>query len=66
MGDNKIRVVVVDDHEMVRRGLSSFLKSFDDLELVGEARNGREAIEVCLAVKPDVVLMDLMMADRRA
>ncbi|MFQ3673246.1 MAG: response regulator transcription factor, partial [Aggregatilineales bacterium] len=41
---------------------SSFLKSFDDLELVGEARNGREAIEVCLAVKPDVVLMDLMMA----
>ncbi|MFQ3648049.1 MAG: response regulator transcription factor [Anaerolineae bacterium] len=62
MGDNKIRVVVVDDHEMVRRGLSSFLKSFDDLELVGEARNGREAIEVCLAVKPDVVLMDLMMA----
>jgi NarL family two-component system response regulator LiaR len=62
MDDNKIRVVVVDDHEMVRRGLSSFLKSFDDLELVGEARNGREAIEVCLAVKPDVVLMDLMMA----
>lgn len=62
MSDSKIRVVVVDDHEMVRRGLSSFLKSFDDLELVGEARNGREAIDVCLNVKPDVVLMDLMMA----
>ncbi len=62
MSDGKIRVVVVDDHEMVRRGLSSFLKSFDDLELVGEARNGREAIDVCLDVKPDVVLMDLMMA----
>jgi NarL family two-component system response regulator LiaR len=62
MGDSKIRVVVVDDHEMVRRGLSSFLKSYDDLELVGEARNGREAIDVCLSVKPDVVLMDLMMA----
>lgn len=62
MSDKQIRVVVVDDHEMVRRGLSSFLKSFDDLLLVGEARNGREAIEVCNAVKPDVVLMDLMMA----
>ncbi len=62
MSDSKIRVVVVDDHEMVRRGLSSFLKSFDDLELVGEARNGREAIDVCLNVKPDVVLMDLMMS----
>lgn len=61
MSNKPIRVVVVDDHEMVRRGLSAFLKSFDDLELVGEARNGREAIEVCNAVKPDVVLMDLMM-----
>lgn len=62
MSEGKIRVVVVDDHEMVRRGLSSFLKSFDDLELVGEARNGREAIDVCLNLKPDVVLMDLMMS----
>jgi NarL family two-component system response regulator LiaR len=61
MSDRKIRVVVVDDHDMVRRGLSSFLKSFDDLEMVGEARNGREALDVCAEAKPDVVLMDLIM-----
>jgi NarL family two-component system response regulator LiaR len=61
MSEQKIRVVVVDDHDMVRRGLSSFLKSFDDLEMVGEARNGREALDVCAEAKPDVVLMDLIM-----
>jgi NarL family two-component system response regulator LiaR len=56
-----IRVMVVDDHDMVRRGLAVFLDTFDDLELVGEAANGREAVEVCAACHPEVVLMDLVM-----
>lgn len=58
-----IRVMVVDDHDMVRRGLAAFLKAKTDLEMVGEARNGREALQVCEAVQPDVVLMDLVMPE---
>jgi two-component system, NarL family, response regulator LiaR len=57
----KIRVVLVDDHEMVRSGLSAFLLAFKDMELVGEASNGTEAIQVCRELQPDVVLMDLVM-----
>jgi two-component system, NarL family, response regulator LiaR len=56
-----IRVMLVDDHTMVRRGLAIFLKVFDDLELAGEADNGEAAIELCGQVLPDVILMDLMM-----
>ena len=56
-----IRVMVVDDHDMVRRGLAAFLKSTSDLELVGEARDGKEALRVCEHLRPDVVLMDLVM-----
>ncbi len=59
--DNPIRVAIVDDHAVVRSGLSAFLLAFDDLELVGEAANGAEALRVCLETKPDVVLMDLVM-----
>ena len=62
-GLESIRVMVVDDHNMVRRGLSAFLKVSADLELVGEARNGQEAVEVCEQVRPDVVLMDLVMPE---
>jgi NarL family two-component system response regulator LiaR len=58
-----IRVLLVDDHTMVRRGLATFLKVFDDLELVGEAASGEAAIELCGQVLPDVILMDLMMPD---
>jgi NarL family two-component system response regulator LiaR len=58
-----IRVMLVDDHTMVRRGLATFLLVFDDLELVGEAANGAEAIELCSHFSPDVVLMDLAMPD---
>lgn len=58
---HSIRVMLVDDHAMVRRGLAAFLKSKIDLELVGEASNGQEALEVCNRVQPDVVLMDLVM-----
>jgi NarL family two-component system response regulator LiaR len=56
-----IRVLLVDDHTVVRSGLSAFLLAFDDLELVGEANSGEEAIRLCPQVKPDVVLMDLVM-----
>lgn len=56
-----IRVMLVDDHAMVRRGLSSFLNAYDDLELVGEASSGEEAIRLCPQLEPDVVLMDLVM-----
>jgi len=58
-----IRVLLVDDHNVVRSGLATFLRAYDDLELVGEAKNGLEAVRLCLQVKPDVVLMDLMMPE---
>ncbi len=56
-----IRILLADDHDMVRRGLAVFLLAFDDFELVGEAANGLEAVEKCRDLHPDVVLMDLMM-----
>lgn len=58
---NRIRIVIVDDHAMLRKGLAVFLVSYDDLELVGEAANGKDAIALCAEKQPDVVLMDLMM-----
>jgi NarL family two-component system response regulator LiaR len=59
----RIRVLVVDDHAMVRRGLATFLKVFDDLELAGEAASGQAAITLCAQIQPDVVLMDMAMPD---
>ena len=56
-----IRVLVVDDHAVVRSGLADFLFAYDDLELVGEASSGEVAVSMCERVKPDVVLMDLVM-----
>ena len=58
-----IRVILVDDHTMVRKGLALFLRSFPDLELVGEAGRGADAIELCSEVQPDVVLMDIVMPE---
>jgi NarL family two-component system response regulator LiaR len=58
-----IRVMIVDDHGMVRRGLAAYLKNEDDLELIGEARDGHEALQVCERVRPDVILMDLLMPE---
>ncbi len=58
---NPIRVMLVDDHTMVRNGLRTFLLIYEDLELVGEAADGREALAVYAQVEPDVVLMDLKM-----
>lgn len=59
----RIRVLLVDDHNVVRSGLATFLRAYDDLELVAEAKNGLEAIELCRQAKPDVILMDLMMPE---
>lgn len=56
-----IRVLIVDDHKVVRKGLKAFLLSFSDLDMVGEAGSGEEAVRVCSQLKPDVVLMDLVM-----
>jgi len=56
-----IRVMLVDDHAMVRRGLATFLMVFDDFKLVGEAENGEIAIQRCAEVLPDVILMDMVM-----
>ncbi len=58
-----IKVMLVDDHNVVRSGLATFLRAYDDLELVGEAKNGLEAVNLCLKKKPDVILMDLMMPE---
>ena len=59
----KIRVLIVDDHAMVRQGIAAFIELQDDVELVGEAANGREAIARVEETKPDVVLMDLVMPE---
>lgn len=56
-----IRVMLVDDHAVVRSGLADFLLAFDDLELAGEAASGDEAVLKCQSLAPDVVLMDLVM-----
>jgi NarL family two-component system response regulator LiaR len=58
-----ILVMLVDDHTVVRSGLATFLRAFEDLELVGEAKNGLEALNLCHQKKPDVILMDLMMPE---
>jgi NarL family two-component system response regulator LiaR len=58
-----IRVLLVDDHEMVRRGLAVSLLTVDDIEVVGEAATGRTALDLCDTLQPDVILMDLMMPD---
>jgi NarL family two-component system response regulator LiaR len=58
-----IRVLIVDDHAMLRRGLRFFLNGFDDLELVGEAASAQQALDLCGELAPDVVLMDMVMPD---
>jgi NarL family two-component system response regulator LiaR len=59
--EDKIRILIVDDHAMVRRGLAAFLRTAPDLELVGDVSSGESALAVLDDAAPDVILMDLMM-----
>jgi DNA-binding NarL/FixJ family response regulator len=61
MDGTKIRVLLVDDHGVVRRGLRGYLELLDDIEVVGEAENGLQAVEQAADLVPDVILMDLVM-----
>lgn len=63
MSVEPIRVLLVDDHAVVRRGLSAFLMTYDELEVVGEAASGMEGVELAAQLLPDVVLMDLVMPE---
>ncbi len=58
-----ISVFIVDDHAVVRQGIRAFLQALPDMEVVGEAENGTQAVELALQTAPDVVLMDLVMPD---
>ena len=61
MDDRAIRVLVVDDHAIVRKGIRALLAEIEDIEVVGEARDGQEAMAQAVALSPDVILMDLVM-----
>ncbi|MHB1346141.1 MAG: response regulator [Candidatus Humimicrobiaceae bacterium] len=56
-----IRVIIADDHPLVRHGIKTVFEAYDDIELVAEAENGKEAIEICEQYKPDIVIMDMIM-----
>ena len=58
-----IRVVFVDDHEMVRIGVSSYLSAQPDIEVVGEADDGKKGVELALELRPDIILMDFVMKE---
>jgi NarL family two-component system response regulator LiaR len=62
-GTPVIRIVVVDDHAAVRLGLADFLGAHDDVEIVGEAENGAQAVALSKSVRPDVVVMDIRMPE---
>ena len=62
-GAVSIRLLIADDHALVRSGLRSMLEREPGIEIVGEARNGREAVELCCSLRPDLVLMDVRMPD---
>jgi two-component system, NarL family, response regulator LiaR len=62
-GVGTARLVLADDHDLVREGIRAVLEGEPDLEVVGEAANGREAVEVCKELRPDLVLMDVRMPE---
>jgi DNA-binding NarL/FixJ family response regulator len=59
--DQVIQILIVDDHEIVRFGLSTALASYPDLQVIGQAANGQEAIDFCARLQPNLILMDLSM-----
>jgi len=61
---NQIRILIVDDHAIVREGLRGLIGIEPDMELVGEAASGQEGVEKALALKPDIILMDLLMPEK--
>jgi DNA-binding NarL/FixJ family response regulator len=61
MTKTTIRVLIVDDHAIVRKGVHALLKQVEDIDVIGEASDGREAVILANSLKPDVVLMDLVM-----
>jgi len=63
MKKDKIRILLADDHKVVRMGFAAIVSLEDDMELVGEADNGRDAVRLALDLRPDVVVMDLMMPE---
>ncbi len=63
MAKERIRILLVDDHEVVRDGVKSLINANDDLTVVGEAGSVREAIDQAMRTKPDVVVMDVRLAD---
>lgn len=59
----KIRIMLADDHMLMRMGLSTLVDCEEDMKIVGEAKNGRQAVELAHALKPDIIIMDLMMPE---
>jgi DNA-binding NarL/FixJ family response regulator len=62
-GAVSIRLLIADDHALVRSGLRTMLQREPGIEIVGEARNGREAVELCRSLRPDLILMDVRMPE---
>ncbi|MCA7025624.1 response regulator transcription factor, partial [Stenotrophomonas acidaminiphila] len=58
-----MKILLVDDHEMVRLGLKSYFDLQDDVEVVGEASNGSQGIDLALELRPDVIVMDIVMPE---
>ena len=63
MKKNQIRIMLADDHVIMRMGLSTLISCEEDMKIVGEAKNGRQAVELAHALRPDLVIMDLMMPE---
>lgn len=58
---DKIKIIIADDHPLVREGIRAFIATKDGFEIIGEAENGEQAVQLALTLKPDVILMDLVM-----
>ena len=63
MKKEQIRIMLADDHMLMRMGLSTLIDCEEDMKIVGEAKNGRQAVELAHALKPDIIIMDLMMPE---